>query len=196
MGSFLLEARHRQAPGRAQVRQGKLGRAHRYGDGTSRVDRGDESRARRQERAGLASLVGGKNWHPMSYSPVSQLLYMNTMAFGWDYQPLPREVANLKPGQPHYGVKRPLVFLYDDPNGRGYLRASSPSPASQWAVPTQSPNFSGTLVTAGGLLCSPAGSPASSWRSMLIPGRYSEIPDVGWHRRATNAAGNGMASNT
>ena len=56
------------------------------------------------------SVVGGKNWHPMSYSPVSQLLYVNTTAFGWDYQPLPREeVSNLKPGQPHYGVKRPLV---------------------------------------------------------------------------------------
>jgi alcohol dehydrogenase (cytochrome c) len=100
------------------------------------------------------SLIGGKNWHPMSYSPVSQLLYVNTTAFGWDYQPLPREeVSNLKPGQPHYGVKRPLVFLYDDPNGRGYLRAIDPlTGQSKWAVPFQSPNFSGTLVTAGGLV--------------------------------------------
>ena len=100
------------------------------------------------------SVVGGKNWHPMSYSPVSQLLYVNTTAFGWDYQPLPREeVANLKPGQPHYGVKRPLVFLYDDPNGRGYLRAIEPlTGQSKWAVPFKSPNFSGTLVTAGGLV--------------------------------------------
>ena len=100
------------------------------------------------------SVVGGKNWHPMSYSPVSQLLYVNTTAFGWDYQPLPREeVANLKPGQPHYGVKRPLVFLYDDPNGRGYLRAIDPlTGQSKWAVPFKSPNFSGTLVTAGGLV--------------------------------------------
>jgi alcohol dehydrogenase (cytochrome c) len=100
------------------------------------------------------SLIGGKNWHPMSYSPVSQLLYVNTTAFGWDYQPLPREeVSNLKPGQPHYGVKRPLVFLYDDPNGRSYLRAIDPlTGQSKWAVPFQSPNFSGTLVTAGGLV--------------------------------------------
>jgi len=100
------------------------------------------------------SLAGGKNWHPMSYSPVSKLLYMNTTAFGWDYQPLPREeVANLKPGQPHYGVKRPFVFLYDDPHGRGYLRAIDPlTGQSKWAVPFQSPNFSGTLVTAGGLV--------------------------------------------
>ena len=92
------------------------------------------------------SLVGGKNWHP---SPVSQLLYMNTMAFGWDSTPAARRSPISKPGQPHYGVKRPLVFLYDDPNGRGYLRAIEPLTASKGP---QSPNFSGTLVTAGGLV--------------------------------------------
>jgi len=100
------------------------------------------------------SLVGGKNWHPMAYSPLSKLIYVNTMAIGWDYQPLGREeVSNLKPGQPHYGVKRPLVFIYDDPNGRGYLRAIDPlTGQSRWAVPSKSPNFAGTLVTAGGLI--------------------------------------------
>ena len=99
-------------------------------------------------------LTGGKNWHPMSYSPVSKLIYVNTMAFGWDYQPLPREeVANLKPGQPHYGIKRPFVYLFDDPNGRGYLRAIDPlTGQSKWSVPFKSPNFAGTLVTASGLV--------------------------------------------
>jgi alcohol dehydrogenase (cytochrome c) len=100
------------------------------------------------------SVVGGKNWHPMSYSPVSKLLYVNTMAFGWEYTPLPLDqVSNLTPGQPHYGVKRPWPWLFDDPNGRGYLRAIDPlTGQSKWAVPFQSPNFSGTLVTAGGLV--------------------------------------------
>ena len=99
-------------------------------------------------------LTGGKNWHPMSYSPLSKLIYMNTMAFGWDYQPLPREeVANLKPGQPHYGIKRPFVYLFDDPDGRGYLRAIDPlTGQSKWAVPFKSPNFAGTLVTASSLV--------------------------------------------
>jgi len=100
------------------------------------------------------SLVGGKNWHPMSYSPLSKLIYVNTMDFGWEYPPLPlSEVANLKPGEPHYGVKRPWTYLFDDPNGRGYLRAIDPlTGQSKWAVPFKSPNFSGTLVTAGGLV--------------------------------------------
>jgi alcohol dehydrogenase (cytochrome c) len=100
------------------------------------------------------SVVGGKNWHPMSYSPVSKLIYVNTMDFGWEYIPLPLDqVSNLTPGQPHYGVKRPWPWLFDDPNGRGYLRAIDPlTGQSKWAVPFKSPNFSGTLVTAGGLV--------------------------------------------
>ena len=99
-------------------------------------------------------LTGGKNWHPMSYSPATKLLYLNTTAFGWDYQPLPgEEVANLKPGQPHYGIKRPFVYIFDDPDGRGHLRAVDPlTGQSKWAVPFKSPNFAGTLVTAGGLV--------------------------------------------
>ena len=100
------------------------------------------------------SLVGGKNWHPMSYSPVSKLIYVNTMAFGWDYDLAPvADVSNLKPGQPAYGVKRPLVFLYTDPNGRGYLRAIDPlTGQSKWATPFKTPNFAGTLVTASNLV--------------------------------------------
>ncbi len=100
------------------------------------------------------ALTGGKNWAPMSFSPVSKLIYVNTLDFGWEYQPLPLDqVSNLKAGQPHYGVTRPWPYLFDDPNGRGYLRAIDPlTGQSKWAVPFKSPNISGTLVTAGGLV--------------------------------------------
>lgn len=100
------------------------------------------------------SLVGGKNWQPMSYSPETKLIYVNTTAFGWEYETLPIEqVNNLKPGQPHFGIKRPWTYLWDDPNGRGYLRAIDPlTGQSKWAVPSKSPNMAGTLVTAGGLV--------------------------------------------
>src|SRR5260370_21853639 len=82
-----------------------------------------------------------------------RLLAVNARIYGGDVPPLPSsEVANLKPGEPHYGVKRPWAYLFDDPNGRGYLRAVDPlTGQSKWAVPFKSPNFSGTLVTAGGL---------------------------------------------
>ena len=100
------------------------------------------------------SLVGGKNWHPMSFNPETKLIYVNTMDFGWEYTPLPLDqVTNLKAGQPHYGVKRPWPYFFDDPNGRGYLRAVDPlTGKSKWAVPFKSPNIAGTLVTAGGLV--------------------------------------------
>ena len=85
---------------------------------------------------------------------------MNTMAFGWDYQPLPREeVANLKPGQPHYGVSGRWSFSTMTPMGAAISGPSSPSHRPGKVGGTlQSPNFSGTLVTAGGLVFWPAAS--------------------------------------
>src|SRR5262245_30956596 len=100
------------------------------------------------------SLVGGKNWQPMAFNPENKLIYVNTLNFGWEYSPLPLEqVANQKPGQPAYGVKRPWPYLFDDTVGRGHLRALDPlTGESKWAVPFKSPNLAGTLVTAGGLV--------------------------------------------
>jgi alcohol dehydrogenase (cytochrome c) len=100
------------------------------------------------------SLVGGKNWHPMAFNPVNKLIYVNTTNFGWEYTPLPLDqVNNLKPGQPAFGVKRPWPYLFDDNVGRGHLRALDPvTGESKWAIAFKSPNFAGTLVTAGGLV--------------------------------------------
>src|ERR1700676_3184154 len=94
---------------------------------------------------------GGKNWAPMSFNLTTGLLYVNTLDFGMAYETAPAEqIANLKPGQPHYGVKFPRVF---DPDKRGYLRAIDPlTGKAKWEVPFKSPNIAGTLVTAGGLV--------------------------------------------
>lgn len=99
------------------------------------------------------ALVGGKNWAPMSYSPITRLAYVNSTDFGWDYEALPlEELAKLKPGvTPYFGVKREYVF--DHPDGRGHLRAIDPlTGKSKWAIPFKSPNMAGTLVTAGGVV--------------------------------------------
>src|SRR5712691_2536787 len=73
------------------------------------------------------ALVGGKNWHPMAYNPETKLIYLNSMDFGWDYQLLPLSVvSNSITKQPAYAVKRPFIYLYEDPNGRGYTRAIDP----------------------------------------------------------------------
>jgi glucose dehydrogenase len=99
------------------------------------------------------ALVGGKNWAPMSYSPLTKLAYVNSTDFGWDYEAQSlEELAKLKPGvTPYFGVKREYVF--DHPDGRGHLRAIDPlTGKSKWAMPLKSPNMAGTMVTAGGLV--------------------------------------------
>ena len=47
------------------------------------------------------SVPGGKNWMPMSFSPLTAMIYVNTINIGWEYEPLPvAQVSNLKAGQP------------------------------------------------------------------------------------------------
>ena len=98
------------------------------------------------------SVVGGKNWMPMSFSPLTAMIYVNTINLGWEYEPLPvAQVSNLKAGQPFYGVKR--KFIVDDSDRRGYLKAIDPvTGQAKWEIPFKSPNIAGTLVTAGGLV--------------------------------------------
>jgi alcohol dehydrogenase (cytochrome c) len=98
------------------------------------------------------NITGGTNWFPMSYSPLTGLAYVNTINIGMIYEPEPIEaIKDLKPGQPHYGVKR--QNLYPDPGPRGYLKAIDPlTGKSKWETGFKSPNWAGTLVTAGGLV--------------------------------------------
>ncbi len=79
-------------------------------------------------------------------------LHRRTINIGMTYEPEPIEtIQNLKPGQPHYGVKRQNLF--PDPEPRGYLKAIDPlTGKSKWETGFKSPNWAGTLVTAGGLL--------------------------------------------
>ncbi len=98
------------------------------------------------------NISGGTNWFPMSYSPLTGFAYVNTIAIGMVYEPESIEtIKNLKPGQPHYGVKRQNLF--PDPEPRGYLKAIDPlTGKSKWETGFKSPNWAGTLVTAGGLV--------------------------------------------
>ena len=98
------------------------------------------------------NISGGTNWFPMSYSPLTGFAYVNTIAIGMVYEPESIEtIKNLKPGQPHYGVKRQNLF--PDPEPRGYLKAVDPlTGKSKWETGFKSPNWAGTLVTAGGLV--------------------------------------------
>ncbi|HEX9464726.1 MAG TPA: PQQ-dependent dehydrogenase, methanol/ethanol family [Alphaproteobacteria bacterium] len=98
------------------------------------------------------NISGGTNWFPMSFSPLTGLAYVNTINIGMVYEPEPIEtIKDLKPGDPHYGVKRQNIM--PDPEPRGYLKAIDPlTGKSKWETGFKSPNWAGTLVTAGGLV--------------------------------------------
>jgi alcohol dehydrogenase (cytochrome c) len=98
------------------------------------------------------NISGGSNWFPMSYSPLTGLAYVNTINIGMTYEPEAIEtIKDLKPGQPHYGVKRQNIF--PDPDHRGFLKAIDPlTGKSKWETGFKSPNWAGTLVTAAGLV--------------------------------------------
>jgi alcohol dehydrogenase (cytochrome c) len=114
-----------------------------------------ETKATIEQRAQInvwPSKNGGKNWMPMSFSPLTGMIYVNTLEFGMKYQPEPFDrVSHLKVGQAFRGVD--VEYIYDDPNGRGYLKAIDPATGKvKWEMPSKSPNWAGTLVTAGALV--------------------------------------------
>lgn len=94
------------------------------------------------------SVTGVTNWQHMAFSPRTGLLYINTMHLGMTYEAMPPK-GEWKPGQPSGPgtVKRTTVL--EDPNVRGYLVAVDPLTAKpRWRVPTKSPNWASTMVTA------------------------------------------------
>jgi len=89
----------------------------------------------------------------MSYSPLTGLAYVNTINQGAEYRASMSvdELQKLQPGESHRGLN--LKPIYDDPDHRGFLKAIDPlTGKSKWEIGFKSPNWSGTLVTAGGLV--------------------------------------------
>ena len=95
------------------------------------------------------SLLGGKNWEPMSFNPQTGLAYANTLAFGGHYKAVP---AEYKAGDWYMGID--LTDLWDWGTGpRGHLTAIDPlTGKAKWEAPSDIPRFSGVLSTAGGVV--------------------------------------------
>jgi alcohol dehydrogenase (cytochrome c) len=109
----------------------------------------------RKARAGedveiFPSVVGGKNWSPMSWNPATGLAYANTLNMSWPYQLAKPEY---KKGEWYLGVNfRGVTMPKNEPHG--HLSAIDPMTGkSKWqmAWPGQ-PSMAGTLSTAGGLV--------------------------------------------
>ena len=99
------------------------------------------------------SILGGKNWEPMSFNPKTGLAYANTLNFGGHYKAIP---AEYKAGEFYLGMD--LSDLWEWPQGdqpRGYLKAIDPMTGkAKWQTPSAMPRFSGVLSTAGGVVFS------------------------------------------
>ena len=114
-----------------------------------------ESAVTQKIRAGVdemvwPSVLGGKNWQPMSWNPATGLAYANTLNISWPYK---LTKAEYKKGEWYLGVDfRGVDMPKDQPHG--YLSAIDPMTGkSKWqlAWPGQ-PSMAGTLSTAGGLV--------------------------------------------
>ena len=96
------------------------------------------------------SVLGGKNWTPMSWNPSTGLAYANTLNMSWPYQIAKQDY---KRGEWYVGVNlRGVNFTKGQTHG--YLSAIDPMTGkSKWqmAWPGQ-PSMAGTLSTAGGLV--------------------------------------------
>jgi alcohol dehydrogenase (cytochrome c) len=97
-------------------------------------------------------ITGGTNWFPSSFDPRTNTAYVNTADWGMKYKPDPiEEISKLKPGDSHRGVK--ITPIFNEDGTRGHLRAIDPMTGkAKWSIPFKSPNWAGTLVTAGGLV--------------------------------------------
>jgi alcohol dehydrogenase (cytochrome c) len=95
------------------------------------------------------SILGGKNWEPMSFNPQTGLAYANTLNIGGRYKAVP---AEYKQGEWYLGMD--LTDPWEWPTGpRGYLKAIDPMTGkAKWEVASDIPRFSGVLSTAGGVV--------------------------------------------
>ena len=114
-----------------------------------------ESAVTKSIRAGgdeevFPSVLGGKNWEPMSWNPATGLAYANTLNISWPYAFAKPEY---KRGEWYLGVNfRGVNMPKDQPHG--FLSAIDPMTGKakwQLAWPGQ-PSMAGTLSTAGGLV--------------------------------------------
>jgi len=97
------------------------------------------------------SILGGKNWEPMSFNPQNGTAYANTLNFGGHYKAVP---AEYKAGEWYVGMD--LSDVWEWPDGpRGYLKAIDPlTGKTKWENPSDIPRFSGVLSTGGGVVFS------------------------------------------
>jgi alcohol dehydrogenase (cytochrome c) len=108
------------------------------------------TRARTGEKVQVwPSILGGKNWQPISFNPKSGIAYANTLNIGGNYKAIP---AEYKAGEWYLGMDVDGMWAFPD-GPRGYLKAIDPlTGKAKWEAPSDIPRFAGVLSTAGGVV--------------------------------------------
>ncbi len=107
------------------------------------------------------SVFGGKNWMPMSYDPARRVAYFNTVNLGMKV----RYVKQEKPGGPNWWLGLELAgFPAPEDGNRGALVAWDVANGKKlWESNAKSPNWSGVLSTASGLVFT--GTPTGQFKA-------------------------------
>jgi quinohemoprotein ethanol dehydrogenase len=105
----------------------------------------------------MPSPYGGHNWHPMSYSPLSGLVYIPAQEIAFPYSNDP----NFKPGKRGFNIGQQVLPAPEDEAGvkqmvdgsTGHLLAWNPiTQKAAWKVDYKHPLNGGVLSTAGNLV--------------------------------------------
>jgi mono/diheme cytochrome c family protein len=95
---------------------------------------------------------GGHNWHPMSYSPLTGLVYIPAQEVSWPYS----HAATFEPKKMSWNLgfnPNPRMPTVDPPPKKAYLLAWDPvRNAEAWRIDYHSQWNGGVLATAGNLL--------------------------------------------
>ena len=99
----------------------------------------------------IPSVLGGKNWTPMSWNPATGLAYANTLNMSWPYK---IAKPGLQEGRvvPRHRPYAACTMPKDEPHG--YLKAIDPMTGKSQVADAVAtiPSMAGTLSTAGGLV--------------------------------------------
>jgi len=96
----------------------------------------------------IPSFLGGKNWMPMAYSPLTKLFYVPSNEWGMDIW---NEPITYKKGAAYLGAGFTIKPIFDDHIGA--LKAINPATGKiVWSVEYETPLWGGVLATAGDLV--------------------------------------------
>jgi alcohol dehydrogenase (cytochrome c) len=93
------------------------------------------------------SVLGGKNWQPMSYNPNTGLVYIPANNVGMD---LKAADVSFQRGYPYIGTE--LGIIYPTTNPGEYIAWDPVAKKKVWSIPQKFPLAGGGATTAGGLL--------------------------------------------